>query len=89
MHVGLAGGRKEITAFPMEADIPALLRKGGQLDFPRNVPKLGGLRIDAPLPANGPGYYVLSAATRGGGRGLFRKGTYHGLRGMPRRRVRI
>ena len=41
--MGIAGSKRKFTAFELETDIPALLRKGateklgGQLDFPRDV----------------------------------------------------
>ena len=66
-----AGGRGEVAAFLMDADIPALLRKGEpqylgrQLDPPRNVSTFGRLAAGVPLKVIGAGHFVLSAASFG------------------------
>ena len=55
----------------MDADIPALLRKGaleapsGQLDFARNTLTLGTRGIETPLKVNATGHYILSVVNFG------------------------
>ena len=66
--VGIAGSKGTFTAFVLDADIPALLRKGalealaGQLDFARNALTLGSRGVEIPLQVNDAGHYILSVA---------------------------
>ena len=63
---GTAGAKGALTAFALDADIPALLRKGalealaGQLDFARNTLILGSRGIGIPHRVNAMGHYILS-----------------------------
>ena len=62
---GIAGDKRNFSAFVLDAEIPALLRKGGRLDFSRDTLTLG-------LRVHDMGQYILSAPEfhgRGGGRG--------------------
>ena len=65
---GIAGAKGAFTACGLDADIPALLRKGasaalaGQSDFARNTLTLGPRGIEIPLKVNAMGHYILSVA---------------------------
>ena len=64
--MGVAGNRGTFTAFALEADIPALLRKGamespaGQLDFLHGPLNLHRRLAQKPLGGNRVGHYILS-----------------------------
>ena len=64
--MGIAGNKEEFRAFALEADIPALLHKGGmealggQLDFSRGASTPRKRGVDIPLKANCMGHYILS-----------------------------
>ena len=64
--MGIAGAKGALTAFALDADIPALLCKGalgalaGQLDFARETLTLGSRGIEIPLKVNDLGHYILS-----------------------------
>ena len=63
---GVAGKKGNFTAFVLEADIPALLRKGameklgGQLDFLHGSRALHPQGVKIPLGVNRMGHYILS-----------------------------
>ena len=63
---GIARHTGKFPAFALDADFPALLRKGamvalgGQLDFPRDVLILRGHGNAIPLRVNRMGHYILS-----------------------------
>ena len=69
---GIAGGRGEIAASLLGADIAALLREGalgslgGQSDYTRNAAALKKMCVDVPLEVRGMGHYGLRAALFGG-----------------------
>ena len=64
--MGIADNKKEFRAFALEADIPALLHKGGtealgeQLDFSRGASTPRKRGVDIPLKAKCMGHYILS-----------------------------
>ena len=64
--VGIAGNKGKFAAFALNADIPALLRKGamealgGQLDFLRGSLVLRRQGVEIPLAVNRAGHYILS-----------------------------
>ena len=63
---GAAGNKGKCTAFVLEADMPALLRKGavealgGQLDFSRDALALRKKGVAIPLRVSRKGRYTLS-----------------------------
>ena len=67
IKVGSAGRKGAFTAFVLDADIPALLRKGvlealgGQLDFDRGIMAIRKRGVDDPLSVNEMGHHVLRA----------------------------
>ena len=73
IKVGIAGCKGASTAFVLDADIPAFLRKGawgalgGQCDFERDILtiRIHGARV--PLRVNEMGDYVLSVVEFGQG----------------------
>ena len=76
----IAGTKGEFTAFALEADIPALFRKGvlealrGQLGSCRCILTLQTQGVGSPLQVNRMGHYVLSAVAFGEGRPRAKKG---------------
>ena len=78
---GIVGNRGKLTAFALEADIPASWRKGaleaigGRLDIPRDISALRKKGADIAMGVNRLGYYILSlegAAQENGKAPLFR-----------------
>ena len=71
--VGIAGRKGTFTAFVMDAEIPALLRKGAlealgaQLDFAKDTLLLERHGICVPLGLNAMGHYIMSVAEFGRG----------------------
>ena len=63
--MGIAGNREMFTAFALEADIPALLRKGfmealgGRFDFLRGSLNLHRRGVQIPLRVNRVGHCIL------------------------------
>ena len=70
---GIAGCTGAFTAFALDDEIPALLRKsaleasGAQLDFETDVLSLMRHGAKVPLEVNGMGHYILSAVEFGKG----------------------
>ena len=73
ISVGIAGRKGTFTAFVMDAEIPALLRKGAlealgaQLDFAKDTLLLERRGICVPLGLNAMGHYITSVAEFGRG----------------------
>ena len=73
IKVGIAWGEGAFAGFVLDADIPALLRKGvlgslgGQLDFERDILSIRTHGVNVPLNVNEMGRYVLSAVEFGKG----------------------
>ena len=63
---GIAGPKGAFTDFALDAEIPALLRKGalealrGRSDFSRGTPTLGSRGVGIPPKVNDMGHYILS-----------------------------
>merc|ERR1712052_65500 len=74
ISVGIAGCKGTFTAFVMDAEVPALLRKGAlealgaQLDFAKDTLWLERHSICVPLGLNAMGHYVMSVVELGKGR---------------------
>ena len=85
---GIAGDREMFTAFALDSDIPALLRKGfmealgGQLDFSRGSLNLRRQRVRTPPRVNRAGQYILSVVD-------FRKGQSGSATKCPRASVSV
>ena len=73
--VRIAGNKGSLTAFVLDTDIPAPLRKGpfgalgGQLDFRRDILTLGFHGVDTSLQVSDMGHYISGAMAFGGRRG--------------------
>ena len=73
IKVGVAGRKGTFAAFVLDADIPALLRKGAlealgaQLDFDKDMLSLLRHGVRVPLGVNAMGHYIVSVVEFGRG----------------------